>query len=75
MRSNIGHVSITGIAQRSGLSEEEVEHSFKKLADSHVWEILTSYKVTDIKTGKVERFKVIRPLYSFYHPGEIEMCS
>lgn len=75
MRGNVGRVSITGIAQRSGLSEEEVEQSFKRLADSHVWEILASYKVTNTKTGKAERFKVIKPLYLFYHPGEIEMCS
>lgn len=75
MKGDIGHVSITSIAQRNGLSEEEVEQSFKKLADNNVWKILRSYSITNIETGKIEKFKVIKPLYLFYHPGEIEMCS
>lgn len=75
MSGQIGYVSITRIARKSGLSEQQVEQSFKKLADSGVWKILQSYNVTDIKTGQVERFKVIKTLYLFDHPGEIEMCS
>lgn len=72
---NVGRVSITKIAQSSGLSEEEVEQCFKNLADANVWKILDSYTAVNVKTGEIHKFKVIKPLYLFYHPDKIRMSS
>ena len=75
MEESIEHMPITRIAQRCGLSENEVEKCLESFEDNDILKILRSYQTVNIHTGKVERFKVVKLLYLFYHPGEIEMRS